>query len=159
MKEVTKAYQKKAPNQIVPASYLVLRDKGKVLLAERKNSWFYDEHYGLVSWHVEKNENFTDAIIREAKEEIGITIDRDALSIAHILQRMSDKNKSQYNQRIDAFFLADSRHGTIENKEPEKCADLARYPLNDLPDNIIPYIKTVLNNIANNEFYSEDGRG
>ena len=41
--------------------------------------------------------------------------------------------------------------------EPNKCDDLAFYKLDNLPDNIIPYIKTALYNYKNNIIFSEYG--
>ncbi|MBV7338664.1 hypothetical protein KFU94_62695 [Chloroflexi bacterium TSY] len=47
----------------------------------------------------------------------------------------------------DFYFCADQWHGMICNLEPEKCDDLRWFPLTQLPDNTIPYIKTVTEKI------------
>ena len=51
-------------------------DKGEeILLQKRKNTGYMDGYYDLsASGHVEKDESMTSALIREAKEEIGIDI-------------------------------------------------------------------------------------
>ena len=41
--------------------------------------------------------------------------------------------------------------------EPHKCDDLSWFDLNDLPENVIPYIKQAIQNILNKEIYSEFG--
>ena len=48
------------------------------------------------------------------------------------------------NGRADVFFLAKKWSGNLENKEPNKCDDLSWFDLDDLHDNIIPYIKQVI---------------
>jgi 8-oxo-dGTP pyrophosphatase MutT (NUDIX family) len=46
-------------------------DAVQVLLHKRQNSGFMDGSYSLVSGHVEANESFKQAMIREAHEEAG----------------------------------------------------------------------------------------
>jgi len=41
------------------------------------------------------------------------------------------------------------------NKECHKCDDLSWFDLDDLPENILPYLNQVLNGIKNKVFYSE----
>ena len=41
--------------------------------------------------------------------------------------------------------------------EPEKCDDLSWFDLDNLPGNIIPYIRKVIDRIQESVFYSEDG--
>jgi len=43
---------------------------------------------------------------------------------------------------LDFFFSVEYREEAIVNKEPEKCGALTWFPLDNLPDNTIPYIKT-----------------
>ena len=65
--------------------------------------------------------------------------------------------KAKDDERIDFFMTADKYTGEIKNCEPNKCEELKWFPLDDLPDNIIPYIKEAINNYKNNIFYSEWG--
>jgi len=58
---------------------------------------------------------------------------------------------------IDAFIICKKWQGNIENKEPNKCDDLKWFDVSNLPENIILYIKTALENIKNNIIYSEFG--
>ena len=59
-------------NKAVPASYLVLKKDGKILLTRRQGSGYYDGWYGLPAGHVEAGELPTECLIREAKEEIDV---------------------------------------------------------------------------------------
>ena len=145
----------KERHKIVPASYLVLMKENKVLLGRRFNTGYEDGKCSLPAGHVDKNENFTQCIIREAKEEIGIDLKLEDLRVAHIMQR--DSHEKENGDRVDVFFTAQKWEGDIVNKESHKCDDLSWHDLDNLPENIIPYVQYALNCIKNNVFYSEYG--
>ena len=145
----------KERHKIIPASYLVLVRDNKVLLLRRYNTGYEDGNYSLPAGHVEKNETFTQCVIREAQEEIGIFLEKEDLRNSHLMQR--DSGTSEDNERMDCFFIAKKWSGEIENKELNKCDDLSWFDLNELPDNIIPYVKHALENIRDDIFYSEFG--
>ncbi|MEK7658507.1 MAG: NUDIX domain-containing protein [Patescibacteria group bacterium] len=142
-------------HKIVPASYLVLIKDGKIFLQRRFNTGYEDGKYSIVAGHVDKGETFTQCIIREAEEESGIILKDDDLKVAHVMCRNSGTEEN--NERIDVFFVAEEWDGKIENKEPNKCDDLSWFDLNNLPENIIPYVKQVIDCIKNKIFYSEFG--
>jgi ADP-ribose pyrophosphatase YjhB (NUDIX family) len=104
---------------------------------------------------VESGENFTNAIIREAKEESGVELKAEDLKVIHVMQR--DSGTGENNERVDVFLLAEKWGGNIENKEPHKCDDLSWFDLDGLPDNVIPYVKHAIDCIKNKIFYSEYG--
>lgn len=144
-------------HKAVPASYLVLLNDGKILLQRRFNTGYMDGNYGLPAGHVDKGESFTECIIREAQEEIGVELVPQDLKVAHIMHRFSGTDWGDLGYRIDLFFVAEKWQGNIEIKEPDKCDDLQWFDLANLPENIIPYIKLALENIKNKIFYSELG--
>jgi len=145
----------KERNKNVPASYLVLIKDNKVLLQRRFNTGYEDGKYSMVAGHVDKGETFTEAIIRETKEEAGIELKPENLKVAHVMHRNSGSEEN--NERVDVFFTADKWDGEIENKESHKCDDLSWFDLDNLPDNVIPYIKQAIDCIKNKVFYSEHG--
>ncbi|MFA5878502.1 MAG: NUDIX domain-containing protein [Candidatus Staskawiczbacteria bacterium] len=147
----------KERHKIVPASYLVLIRDGRILLQRRFNTGYEDGSYSLVAGHVEKGETFTQCIIREVKEEIGISLSPEDLKVIHMMHRYSGPEWKNLNERMDVFFSAEKWEGDIENKEPNKCDDLSWFDLNKLPDNVIPYIRQAIECIKNNTFYSEHG--
>lgn len=61
------------------------------------------------------------------------------------------------NERIDVFFTAEKWEGEIRNLEPEKCDDLSWFDLDNLPENIVPYIRQALECINKKNIYSEFG--
>ncbi|MFZ2299961.1 MAG: NUDIX domain-containing protein [Candidatus Moraniibacteriota bacterium] len=139
-------------HKLVPASYLVLALDGKALLLRRFNTGYEDGNYSLVAGHVDQGETFTQTMVREAFEEAGIRIRPEDLRVAHIMQR-----KSHDSERLDMFFVAEKWKGAIENKEPYKCDDLSWFSLEELPDNVIPYVRQALECVRDGRFYSEFG--
>lgn len=131
--------------------YLVLKKENKVLLHLRKNTGYCDGFYGLVSGHVEDNEPATLAILREAQEEAGIELTSACLRVVHVMHRKTNRIN------IDIFFECSHWQGDMTNKEPEKCASLDFFSIDNLPSNTIDYIKDALQAISANKIYSEAG--
>lgn len=136
------------------AVYLVLVKENQVLLLKRQNTGFEDGNYGLIAGHVERAESITQAAIREANEESGIRILPGHLNFFHVMHRFSINDRVY----LDFFFSAESWEGEITNREPEKCSAFNWFPLSNLPDNIIPYIKNTLQNfLFKSIYFSEHG--
>jgi 8-oxo-dGTP pyrophosphatase MutT (NUDIX family) len=142
----------KERNMNTPASYLVLMRNNQVLLLQRANTWYHDGDYSVIAGHVEQDETFTDAIIREAKEESGIILDRSKIKVAHIQHRKSDKDGWG---RVHVYFIATEREWDIKNLENEKCSDLSWFDIDKLPKNMVDCVKFSIENIRNGVFYSE----
>lgn len=143
--------------KITPAVYLVLTKGDKILLLRRYNTGHHDGEYGLVSGHFEGNETVKQAMAREAREEAGIIISPADLEIVHIMNRYLKENSPGREERLDIFFKADRWQGEPINQEPDKCDELAWFNLDDLPDNVIPCIRQVINCLDKSVLYSEWG--
>jgi ADP-ribose pyrophosphatase YjhB (NUDIX family) len=136
----------------VGASYLVLIRDGKILLGRRYNTGFKDGEYGLPAGHLDGNETAREGGAREVREEIGIEIAPEDMTVVHVMHR-----KAAHDERIDFFITASRYEGAIENREPEKCDDLAWFSLDALPENIIDYVRFALEQIREGKVYSEYG--
>lgn len=137
----------------VLASYLVLIQGEKVLLVKRRNSGYCDGQWSLPAGHVEAGENFTQALVREMKEELGIELLIADLQLAHINHRKAEDQ----SERVDAFFVAKRWIGEIKNQEPEKCSALEWFPWEVLPGNTITYVRERLGDIRAGTWYGEEG--
>ncbi len=137
-------------HKITPSSYFIPFKDNQVLLLLRQNTGYADGMYSFIAGHTEKNESFTDCVIRETKEEAGIDISREYIEVVHIMQRHQNND-----ERMDVFFTSKIWKGNITNKEPHKCKELAWFDIDKLPQNILPYIKKVLQNIQNKKFFDE----
>jgi 8-oxo-dGTP pyrophosphatase MutT (NUDIX family) len=146
--------KKKQRHVIIPASYLILEKDGKVLLIRRFNTGFQDGKYSMIAGHVDEGETFTQAMIREAKEEANIDIRPGDLSVAHVLHR---KSSVDGEERIDIFFKATAWVGELKNLEPHKCDEFLWANPNNVPANTIDYIRFVLGQLQKGITYSEYG--
>lgn len=148
--------------KLIPAVYLVLtsqQPKGvsKVLLTRRYGTGYEDGKYSMIAGHLEGDESLTHAMAREALEEAGIVISPDSLRLLHTIHRKSEIEGSTEDERVDFYFTIDSYEGKIQNKEPHKCDKMDWFAIDELPDNIIPCVKFVLQQIALGNPYSEYG--
>lgn len=139
--------------KLIPAVYLIARRGDEVLLLQRANTGYQDGKYGIIAGHLEGDELGTEAIVREAKEEAGITVDPKDLRFAHVVHRLNRNEVGQ--ERIDLFYETDKWQGDITNMEPHKCSDLAWFPINNLPKDMLPLVKLVLEDVARGVHYSE----
>ena len=110
----------------------------EILLQLRQNTGYMDNMYDFAcSGHVEKNESFTQALVREAKEEIGIDIKEEDLVFLAV-------NHHYQADHVQLFFTTNSYEGTPTVCEPDECGGLLWININSLPDNIIPYVSNVI---------------
>jgi 8-oxo-dGTP pyrophosphatase MutT (NUDIX family) len=131
---------------VVPAAYVVfLRDGSgarEVLLQLRSGTGFMDDHWACAAaGHVERGESVHAAARREALEEVGVT--DVALTPLTAMQR-SNNTGLAVDERVDYFFASTAWSGEPRVVEPEKCADLRWFPLDALPDPVVPHELAVL---------------
>ena len=135
---------------VVAVHLFFLRDD-RVLLLRRFNTGWEDGNYSVPAGHVDAGETVTQAAIREACEEIGVSLEPYDVTVVHVMNRKSE------DERIDFFLLVRSWSGEIANREPDKCDDLSWYPVTSLPGNMIPYVRQALRNSQNGVLFSEFG--
>jgi len=140
--------------KIVPACYLVLVKDGKMLLSRRFNTGYEDGNYSFVAGHLNGSETFRQAMAREAKEEAGIVIDPEKLKIIHVMHRAQEDSTGE---RMDILMTIAEWVGEIKNNEPEKCDDLSWFLIDEIPDNVVPFLKQAINCVNKGIFYSEFG--
>jgi 8-oxo-dGTP pyrophosphatase MutT (NUDIX family) len=134
------------------ACHLLLRKEGRILLSLRENTGFADGSYGVVAGHLDGGEAAMEAMAREAKEEASIDIDRKNLSFALVMHRLS--NDAEY---IDFFYSCETWEGEVINAEPHKCGGLKFYGMDELPENMIPYVRRAIRGYREGERYIEFG--
>jgi 8-oxo-dGTP diphosphatase len=135
---------------VVISSYVIFQKDDRVLLSRRFNTGYRDGEYSLPAGHIEEGEFATTAAMREAQEEVNVTLNPEKLLPAHIMHRHCGDH-----ERIDFFFVTQQWNGEFTNNEPEKCDDLAWFSVNQLPPNIVPYIRTALEQYQQGHFFSE----
>lgn len=132
---------------------LILKNENKILLIRRFQTGIDDGLYGCAGGGIDGNESITQAIIREACEELGIKLKKEHLTIVHVLHR----KHSQGYESIGFHILATAWEGEPQNMEPHKCDDLVWVELENLPQNTQPHLKHVITMVKENIFFSELG--
>lgn len=137
--------------KLISAVHLFLLDESKVLLLRRFHTGYEDGNYSVIAGHLDGNEEIKAAMLREAREEAGIEIAEADLAVVGVMHRRSTE------ERIDFFLLARRWGGELCNREPEKCDELAWYPLDCLPTNMVPYVRQALENYRAGRWFASFG--
>jgi 8-oxo-dGTP pyrophosphatase MutT (NUDIX family) len=135
-------------HQVTTDVHLLLLDDERVLFGRRQHTGYEDGAYHLPSGHLEADESVVAALVREAKEEIGVTIEPEAAEFAHVMHNSSGGGRAAF------FFTVRDWEGEPDNREPDKCSELAWFALDALPDHLIPYCRTALEHIATGQPFS-----
>lgn len=136
----------------VGSSYLFLIKDNQILLQRRFQTGFEDGNYGVPAGHLDGGETAREGGAREIREEIGIDIKPEDMTVVHVMHR-----KAMNDERIDFFMTATMYTGEVANLEPHKCDDLQFFPLDNLPENIVDYVKVAIENYRKGKLYSEYG--
>ena len=134
------------------AVHLFLIKDNKILLSRRYNTGFQDGNYSLVAGHIEGNETIKQAMIREALEEANIILDNEDLKIVQVMHR-----KTEFEERIDFFLVVHQWQGELKNNEPSKCDDLRWYLIDQLPENMVEYVRYAFICYLKKIFFTEFG--
>ena len=133
---------------------LILKNEGactQILLHRRQNTGYQDGKWDVAgSGHVDKGETAQAAVIRECREEIGLSVTVEDLTFAHLSHRLS-KDRTYY----DIYFVINSYLGIPQIMEPDKCSKLKWFAVENLPLDIIECRKQDIQNYLNNKPYSE----
>lgn len=148
---------------LVPASYLILTreqdGRREVLLQRRRGTGFMDDWWACgAAGHVEAGESATEAVIGEAHEELGIEIAAQDVTPVTMLQRHS-LTRLPVEQRADLFFACDRWRGEPTVREPAKSAGIEWFPLDDLPERLVPHERQVLTAYARGDVPAYLDRG
>jgi ADP-ribose pyrophosphatase YjhB (NUDIX family) len=105
--------------------------------------------YALIGGKVETKEFAVSTLVREAMEEVGIEIHEANLRLVHVLQEQKNK-KTQ----IILYFKAKRWNGDLKSAEPKKFKDVRWFSYLDLPENLNPITRRVLERIYEGESFT-----
>jgi len=143
----------KNPSAVMLLLTRIQNSNEEILFQKRKNTGYCDGFYDLsASGHVDENESMKHAMCREAKEELGITINENDLEFVCLIHKNSE-GCIYYN----GYFKANKWIGEPHINEPEKNEELKWIPINELPTNIVNDRYIAIDNYKNGIKYSEFG--
>lgn len=137
--------------KVVVAVHLILIKNNEILLLRRYNTGYEDGNYSVIAGHLDGNEDVITAMIRETKEEAGIAINEQDVKVVQTMHRKSD------DERIDFFLKCDKWENEIVNMEFNKCDELKWFDINNLPSNVIPYVRKGIENYKNGVTFDNFG--
>ena len=137
---------------LVAAAYVVLqrsdpRHGDEVLLQLRRGTGYMDGHWAVLAGHLEPGETITAAAARETAEESGVVVAEADLEPVTTLHRFIPGGPA-IEQRADFFFRARRWTGEPTALEPDRCAEMRWFPLDELPTPVVPHERTVLDALA-----------
>jgi 8-oxo-dGTP diphosphatase len=126
---------------------LLLENNKKILFLEQtqKNGG----RYALIGGKVETKEFAVSTLVREALEEAGIEIQEANLRLVHVLQEQKNK-KTQ----IVLYFKAKRWNGDVQSTEPKKFKEIRWFSYLDLPENLNPITRRVIERIYEGESFT-----
>lgn len=134
--------------QVIPAAYVaLLRGEGddlEVLLQRRAGTGFMDGQWAHgAAGHVEARESVLEAAVREAREELGVTVSAHDLEYVGTTHRTCAAHDPR-EERVDIFFATRTWQGELSVQEPGKSAGIGWFALKNLPDDVVPHERAML---------------
>jgi len=118
---------------LVGVGAIIIDENQKVLLTKRKGS-HGEGSYGSLGGHLEYGESPTEALKREALEELGIELEK--------IEFLVCTNLIKYNKHyLDLTFLAKIKSDEPTIMEPDKIDLVGWFDLNDLPNPLFEPVK------------------
>jgi len=137
--------------------HLIVQEGNRVLLLKRaitKKTW--GDYWHCVTGTIELGESPQETIIREAKEEIGIDIQRPQLITTLSVEQDSIINPGKRFHSLELFFLYNLKdYDAPSNIEPHKHSALEWFAIDKLPEKVIPHVEIGINNFIEQKKYNE----
>ena len=123
------------------AIHLLITDGEKILIQKRKGTKLWPGYYALPAGHIDEGENQYDALVREAKEELGITLETDKIINSYVVLRRNyfEIDGKKLEPYIDYYFEFNEYEGTPKIMEKDKCDELIWADISNLPKPFINY--------------------
>ena len=143
---MNKSKQSIAENKLFILGCNTVITKGKqVLLGKRKGDYGAGT-WGLPGGHLEYGEDLIDGARRELMEEVGI--ENPKLEFLSVVEGSRDKG-----HYIQINFILENFTGEIKHMEPELCEEWKFFDLDNLPEDLFPPHKNILEAYENREPY------
>ncbi|GAA4936225.1 hypothetical protein GCM10023237_68300 [Streptomyces coeruleoprunus] len=138
----------------VIGAHLYLERDGHTLLGLRHPEVGYAaEHWHALAGHVER-ESVRSALVREAAEEAGLLLRPEDLHLVHTVHVLDHAGAEP---RIQLFFHATAWSGRPQVREPDRCVRWQWWPLDGLPEQMVPYTRAAIDGIRAGRAYTEMG--
>ncbi len=138
---------------LIPEVHLFLLDDDRLLLLRRCNTDYENGNYSVVAGGVEADEEVAAAAIREAREEVGIDVHPADIDVVGVMHRKGADGVVS----VVFFLTARVWSGEIVNAEPWNHDEVSWHSVDNLPENMIAYVRTAFINYRHGRFYDHVG--
>ena len=123
------------------AVHMIISNDNKVLVQKRKGTKLWSGYYALPAGHIDEEENQYDALVREAREELGINLDPKNIINSYVVLRRNyfEIDGKMLEPYIDYYFEINEYEGIPRIMEEDKCDELIWVNINELPEPFINY--------------------
>lgn len=135
--------------------HLLLVRGGRVLLARRYNTGYADGWLSLPGGHLDAGEPALLAVIREGREEVGVDVLPQDVSLVHLMHRR--RTAFDDVDRLELFFRSARWSGTPRIAEPHRCDLLEWHDVTRLPTTTVDYVRHAIGRALVGMPYSEVG--
>jgi 8-oxo-dGTP pyrophosphatase MutT (NUDIX family) len=132
--------------------FVVLRRDGAFVALRRVNTGVMDGHFSVPAGAVEAGETLLEAAVREAREEVGVSLEPGSLRLAHTMHC-----RTLGEAWLGHVFVADDWAGEPALMEPDRHADLRMASPAVMPEPFVPYVRAALEGIERGEAFSAWG--
>ncbi|MEU5425882.1 NUDIX domain-containing protein [Streptomyces olivoreticuli] len=138
-------------------AHLYFERDGHVLLGLRApGAAFAGNVWHVPAGHVE-HESVRACAVREAAEELGITVAARDLEMVHTVHVLDGVETGGGQPRLGVFFRVRRWDGEPKVMEPDRCVRWQWWPLCSLPNPTVPYTVAALEGIVNGWSYTDMG--
>jgi 8-oxo-dGTP pyrophosphatase MutT (NUDIX family) len=137
--------------------FLVLFKDDALLCLRRYQTGIEDGLYVVPMGGLQEEETPLQAVAREAREEVNLTVKHKDLLLKHVMYRKHTQPDGYFFYQQDLFFVAHQFTGILRNLEPHKADDVRFININDLPKSLSPFVKQAIECILSDVPYSEFG--
>lgn len=131
---------------------IILKKDNQVLLVKRINTDWASGYWNFPGGLLEENETLIAAAVREAQEEVGVTIAQADLQLVHVMQ--TRKTETHNKEILGFYFFATRWQGTAINNEPNRHSEIGWFDLNELPLEITDHAQQALHGLQTGVYYS-----
>ena len=123
------------------AVHMIISKDNKILVQKRKVTKLWPGYYALPAGHIDEEENQYDALVREAREELGINLDPKNIINSYVVLRRNyfEIDGKILEPYIDYYFEINEYEGIPKIMENDKCDELIWVDINNLPEPFINY--------------------
>ncbi len=113
------------------AVYLIIKNEKWEVLVWRRISSFKNWYFQIIpAGHLEWEEDYLSCSVREAREELGIEVNKEDLKVIHISHRVMKDERIYF----DVYIEIKKYKWEIKRCEDDKCSEIQFVDINNLPN-------------------------